>query len=386
MRLAILNSNYVSISKNTKKGSEIFDRILISGLAKIAKKNNIQITAFASGNSKLPVPIKSVNYYSSTEDKCIGTTYSLIFELALISKALTMHKQFDLYHVNIGEGSTILPFARFVNKPILVTMHGSLTEKHKLKYFSLFKDVKNIFFVSISNSQRKPIPNLNYIKTIYHGIDIKRSFRFNPVGDNNIIWTGRAMPDKGLDVVLQVVKRTRKKAKVFPIIKEEYIQWFHQEIIKKRNLINQVVRINLDFDVRRSELVKQYQTSKLFLFPLQWEEPFGLTLIESMACGTPIVAYARGSIPEIVKDGETGFIVNSSDDDIRGNWIIKKTGIDGLCEAVERIYSMPEEEYKKMRLACRVHIEKNFTVEKMVDQYEEVYREVIDKYRETRSI
>ena len=98
-----------------------------------------------------------------------------------------------------------------------------------------------------------------------------------------------------------------------------------------------------------------------------------------MSCGTPVVTFAKGSIPEIIKDGETGFIINPSDDDIRGNWIIKKTGIEGLCEAVERIYSMPEDRYKEMRQACRVHVENNFTIEHMVDQYVEVYKEILAK-------
>ena len=98
-----------------------------------------------------------------------------------------------------------------------------------------------------------------------------------------------------------------------------------------------------------------------------------------MACGTPVVAFARGSVPEIVKDGVTGFIVNSSDKDIRGDWIIKKTGVEGLEEAINKIYSMSPDEYKNMRLNCRAHVEKNFTVGKMVDTYEKVYQEIIEK-------
>jgi len=102
-------------------------------------------------------------------------------------------------------------------------------------------------------------------------------------------------------------------------------------------------------------------------------------MIEAMACGTPVVAYARGSVPEVIKDGETGFIVNSSEEDKRGDWIVKKTGIEGLCEAVEKIYAMPKNQYIEMRKNCRKHVENNFTVEKMVNNYEKVYREIIDK-------
>lgn len=100
-------------------------------------------------------------------------------------------------------------------------------------------------------------------------------------------------------------------------------------------------------------------------------------MIEAMACGTPVVAYARGSVPEVIKDGETGFIVNSSEEDKRGDWIVKKTGIEGLCEAVEKIYSMPEEQYRQMRRNCRTHVEKNFTVERMVGEYEKVYNQIL---------
>jgi glycosyltransferase involved in cell wall biosynthesis len=120
-------------------------------------------------------------------------------------------------------------------------------------------------------------------------------------------------------------------------------------------------------------------SGKLFIFPTRWEEPFGLVLVEAMACGTLVVTFACGSVPEVIKDGETGFIVNSSEEDKRGDWIVKKTGIEGLCEAVERIYSMPEEQYRQMRRACQAHVENNFTVEKMVDEYEKIHKQILEK-------
>ena len=376
IRLAILNSNHTKIGPFTKKGTEIFSYILINNLLKYYQ-HSVQISAFCSGNSQIPVKKISIAYRSSTENQYINNS-TYFFELALISKALSMQKAFDIFHVNIMNGELILPFVQFVKKPIVITMHGNTNEKLHSLFFSLFNHLPHVYFTPISNYQKKFLPSLNYTKTIYHGIN-SNIFSFNALGGKQMIWTGRAIPEKGLDVVLQVAKKMKKQTKVFPIIKNEYLDWLQNEVLKKREIINQIVRINFDFNVTRSNLVKEYQSSKLFLFPLKWEEPFGLTLIESMSCGTPIVAFARGSVPEIVKDGETGFIVNPSDDDIRGNWIIKKACIEGLCEAVERIYAMPEDQYRQMRQNCRSLVEKNFTVEHMVNQYVDVYKEVLTK-------
>lgn len=375
--LALLNTTNVKIGPYTKQGTEIFNYIFINGLSKY-KSKEFNMTAFCSGNSPIPVKKEGIIFRSSSENNNISDYQACFLDLALISKAFSMQKKFDLYHVNFAGVELILPFARFVKKPIIITLHGNINERFHSLYFSLFNNLPHVYFVPISNYQKKFLPSLNFTKTIYHGINTNK-YKLNPNGGKYILWTGRAVPEKGLDILLLIAKKLKRPARVFPIIKEEYLEWLHEEIIKKRDLISLIVKVYIDFNVARANLITEYQNSKLFLFPLRWEEPFGLTLIESMACGTPVVAYARGSVSEIVKDGETGFIVNPSDSDIRGNWIIKKTGIDGLCEAVEKIYSMPEEEYKKMRFACRTHVENHFTVERMVDDYVKVYEEILSK-------
>jgi len=377
IRLGIINSNYVKIGPYTKKGTEIFANIFTRNLVK-SFSDRLEITSFCSGNSNIPTKKISVSFQPSSENKDIGERFHHFFEMALFSKALSLHNKFDIFHFSLGNGEYLLPFARFIKKPIVLTMHGSGREPYLAKLYAQYQDISNVYFVTISNYQKKALPYLNHIKTIYHGIDIN-NFSFNEVGNKQMIWSGRAVPEKGLDVVLQIAKKLKKPTKIFPIIKEEYINWLQSEILSKRDRINQIVKINIDFNVTRSNLVKEYQNSKLFLFPVRWDEPFGLTMIESMACGTPIVAYARGSVPEIVKDGETGFIVNPSPDDIRGNWIIKKTGIEGLCEAVERIYSMPEESYRTMRKACRTLVEKKFSAKMMVNEYMKIYEEILAK-------
>ncbi len=374
MKIAIICSNFVSITKDVKKGTEIFDYILINNLAKVDK--NLDITAFASGDSNLPAKIESIDYHPAILDKSITQKDKhIIFELALISKAFSMQDNFDLYHINIGDGDIALPFTPFVKKPILITLHYTQEVEYINKYFSLFSNYKNLSFVSISDAQRKFFPDLNYAGTIYHGIETEL-FKFDQKGGESIIWAGRGVPDKGLETILEVVKKTKKKIRLFPLKREEHLEWLNKRIADLKDLIPSQ-DIFIEFDKDRFELVNHYQSSRLFIFPIQWEEPFGLVLTESMACGTPIVAFARGSVPEIVKDGKTGFLVNPSDNDIRGDWIVKKTGIDGLCEAIEKIYSMPEQEYQKMRQNCRSLVEKSFSADKMAKEYMNAYRKII---------
>ncbi|KKP79615.1 MAG: Group 1 glycosyl transferase [Candidatus Levybacteria bacterium GW2011_GWB1_35_5] len=363
MKIAIVCSNFISITKAAKKGTEIFDYILINNL--LSEDKNLDITAFASGDSDLPVKIESVDYHSSVSNKSIlQKDKHIIFELALISKAFSMQDNFDLYHINIGDGDIALPFAPFVKKPILITMHYTHDTEYINKYFSLFKNYKNIYFVSISNAQRKFFPDLNYKATIYHGIETDK-FIFNPLGGENIMWAGRAIPEKGIDIVVEVADRVKHEAKLFGIQRKEHTAWLQKTVHNKIDVANRPVPISLEIGLQRLQLVEHFQTSKLFLFPVGCEESFGLVLIEAMSCGTPVVAYAKGSIPEIIKDGKTGFIVNSSDNDIRGDWIVKKTGIDGLCEAIDKIYSMPKKEYQEMRNNCRSVAEESFSVNRI---------------------
>ncbi|MDO8658362.1 MAG: glycosyltransferase [Candidatus Levybacteria bacterium] len=379
MKIAIVCSNYFDIKKETANGTAVFDYSFITELVKNAERENLTITAFASGNSKLPVKTISINDNpSSANENLIASGKNVLYEQTLLSKAFLMQDKFDLYHINIGDGDIVLPFSPFVKKPILITIHHVLDADYIRQYFTLWKNAVNVFFISASNAQQKLLPDLNYFATIYHGIDTNM-FKFNPMGGESIMWAGRAIPEKGTDIVVEVAQKVKHRAKLFGIPRKEHQEWLQKTVLDKINEADGFVKISFETGRNRFQLVGQFQTNKVFLFPVSYEESFGLVLIESMSCGTPVVAYAKGSIPEIIKDGETGFIVNSSDNDIRGDWIIKKTGIAGLQEAVERIYSMSENEYLAMRKACREHVEKHFTIERMVEEYKKVYKEVANK-------
>ncbi len=278
-------------------------------------------------------------------------------------------ESFDVVHNHANW--RFLLFQKLFKDKFLTTLHGPLNYEYQNL---VFKEYKDSFYVSISNNQRKDLPELNFIKTIYNAIDIDQFDFKEKNSDNYLLFFARFSPEKGPDDAIIVAKKTKKKLIIGAKIDKNDQHYFNQ-LIDEIN--HPLIEFHGEIDIRKR--VSYYQNAKVLLAPIKWEEPFGLMFTEAMATGTPVITYARGSVPEIIKDGITGYIVNSSPIDNRGNWIIKKTGIDGLCEAVERIYSMPEKEYQEMRYNCRKHVEKYFTVDRMVDEYIKVYQEVIKK-------
>lgn len=283
-------------------------------------------------------------------------------------------EKFDVIHFHSTPCFLSLPFASRTQLPNIFTLHGISSEPER-KVIDVFNN-KNNYFISISNNQRKQFNNLSFTKTIYHGVPIDR-FGFNAVGGNQMFFSGRLKRIKGVEEAIFAALKAHRQLQVSGDIRRSEKDYFYKTVLPLIDHSNGLVKF-LDF-VNRSLIGRFFGESKLFLFPIQWEEPFGLVMIESMAAGTPVVAFARGSVPEVIKDGETGFIVNPAKDDIRGDWIVKKTGIEGLCEAVERIYSMPKDQYQSMRRACRAHVEKYFTLERMVNDYERVYQSILDR-------
>lgn len=279
------------------------------------------------------------------------------------------NSQFDIVHNHAEQN--FIPYINGLKTPVISTIHGTdFSEDIKYFYKSFYGK-----FRAIALSKQAIVANdfIKYDSVVYNAIDAKEVEFSN--GGEEMFWLGRINPKKGVIEAAKVAGQTQKKISLTGYVEagqEEYFKKLHD------TLDSAYVSLKEGF-ASESEVHALISRSKLFLNPIIWEEPFGLVMIESMALGTPVVAFARGSVPEIVVDGKTGFIVNPGDADKRGDFVIKKTGLEGLCEAVERIYSLDSNQYQAMRQASRKHVEENFTVEKMVEEYEKVYREVSGK-------
>lgn len=283
-------------------------------------------------------------------------------------------KKYDIIHNHAGW--KFLLFSRHITTPIVTTHHMPLNYHYQN---IVFEEYKNNPYVSISNNQRRDFPSLNFVATVYNGVDPTLFPYSENLGINKhdyMAFLARLCDEKGAVEAAQTAQMTKhplRMAAKIDLVDEPYYEKF------KPLIDNDIVTLIKEFGPEQR--LQHLQNARLLLVPIKWEEPFGLMFIEAMACGTPVVTFARGSSPEIIVDGETGFLVNQSEELKRGDWIVKKTGLEGLCEAVERIYSMPQEQYQQMRRNSRTHVEKNFTIERMVDEYEKVYKAILSGNR-----
>lgn len=375
MKIAQIAPIWYSIPpQNNIGGAEIVIRDITDQLV----KNGNEVTLFATENSQTLAQLISFLPEGIGENGL--PTEREFFLLPLVHYLNSLDRlekeKFDIIHCHFSTLAdyVLLSYIRKL-KNCIVTSHQVFPQRDtNYSRWRAFQEFKKIPFVTVSHFQRKL--DLNYIANVYNGIQINDFAFIENNTDDYMIWISRIAEDKGLKQAIEVSKLVKKRLYFCGGIKRPIDRQYYEESVKLF-IDNQMI-----FEKGEANLAEKnnyFGNAKLFLFPIQWEEPFPLVVLESLAKGTPVVGIAKGSLPESIKDGETGFLVNPSDDDIRGDWIIKKTGIEGLCEAVERIYHMPEEEYKAMRRACRKRIEENFTVEKMVDNYEKVYKTILSQ-------
>lgn len=302
-------------------------------------KKGIDVTLFATQDSKTSGKLVAVCPRGYEED---ATIEPKVWECLHICEVFERANDFDLIHNNFD--FLPLTYSCLVDTPVLTTIHG-FSSPAILPVYEKYNN-KN-YYVSISNSDRSR--KLNYIATVYHGINLEQFTFKNKVGDY-LLFFGRMHKDKGAKEAIQIAKAFGKKLIMAGIVQDQ--EYFDKEVAP--HFGEDIVFVGSVGPQRRDELLGG---AYALLHPIFFEEPFGLSVVESMACGTPVVAFNKGSMPELIENGKNGFIVENVEEAVAA--LGKISEIDRQC--------------------CRQTVEERFSVERMVDDYIKVYQQIIDE-------
>ena len=264
-----------------------------------------------------------------------------VWEIRHLAHLFERAGEYDLIH-NQADFMP-LAFSRLVDTPMLTTIHGFSSER----IVPVYRDYDDrVAYVAISDADRHP--DLTYAATIHHGIRLE-DFPFDPAGSDNLLFFGRIHPDKGAADAVRAAQATGRRLVMAGIIQDEA---YHAREVAPHIDGDRIAHIGT---VGGADRARTLGSAAVLLHLIGFDEPFGLSVVEAMACGTPVIAYRRGAMPELIRDGVNGFLVDSFD------------------EAVAAIARIAEID----RTACRAWVEQRFTVERMADRYLELYRELV---------
>jgi glycosyltransferase involved in cell wall biosynthesis len=309
------------------------------------------VTLFASGDSKTGAKLAPG---CPEALRLLGKPQlAASLQLAMLSNVYERAADcFDIVHTHVDYWS--FAFASLTGVPTVATMHGRLNipELHPV-----YRRYRSVPLVSISGAQRKPLPFMNWVATIHHGLP-KDLLRFSPGPGKYLAFLGRISPEKRPDIAIDVACKVGIPLKIaakVDVVDREYFE----TVIKPRLSPPDVEYIGEISEAEKSDFLGG---ALGLLFSIDWPEPFGLAMIEALACGTPVIARPCGSVPEIVNDGVTGYIADT---------------VDELADAVRKLEVLS-------RSACRTEFERRFTVEQMADRYERVYLNTIEDHLRER--
>lgn len=342
MRIAQLAPLWECVPPPAYGGIELVVSLLTDELV----RRGHEVTLFASGDSTTLGHLASVHPKALRLDPTIKEP--AIYEWMHLSQLYKRASEFDLIHSHVG--CSALPFADLVKTPTLHTLHGIFTPDNA-KMYALSRHQP---YVSISNAQRQPQLHLNCLATVYNGVDVDRfDYYPQPADPPYLAFLGRISPEKGVHGAIEIAKRTGWHLKIAGKVDVVDRLYYEQEI---QPLIDgeQIVFLGEANHAQKNQLMGNAAAT---LFPITWHEPFGLVMIESMAAGTPVIATRMGSTPEVIADGKTGFLCDSVED---------------FIAALDRLPTI-------QRAACRSHVVNQFSVQRMVDGYEAVYRQILEQ-------
>lgn len=317
--------------------------------------------SLVEGVKIIPVIDKGFSELSGFENKFYAETSYLV---KLCKKIEEIGQDFDVIHNHTYPEFINLFASEAIKTPMVTTLHSQATPEYD-EALSLFP---NANLVSISNAHRNMFKKAKIQNVVYNGIDTQ-IFSFESKKDDYLLWIGRLseardrnnnfIDPKGVKWAIKLAQSTGERLLISGNVEDSE---FYEKEIKPylNNKIQWVGPVSPEQKLKREEIAKLMQKAKAFLMTINWEEPFGLVMAEAMSCGTPVIAFDRGAVSELVVDGKTGFVVAPSE------------GLGGLKKALQNISIIDSND-------CRRHVESNFSIEKMVSSYEKIYQEVINK-------
>jgi glycosyltransferase involved in cell wall biosynthesis len=317
---------------------------IVSLLTEGLVKRGVDVTLFATGDSLTGTTLQSVCAKGYEED---SNLIPKVWECLHIAALFERGDEFDLIHNHFD--FLPLSYSSMTSTPMVSTIHG-FSSPGILPVYEKYNN--RVHYVSISDADRAP--SLNYLATVHHGIELSQ-FSFNPEPDNYLLFFGRIHHDKGAREAIEIAKAADMKLIMAGIIQDRS---YYQQYVESQLAPGRIEFIGSAGPEQRDRLLGK---AKALLHPIQFNEPFGLSVIESMACGTPVIAFNRGSMPELIRHGENGFLVNN------------------VAEAVDTLKQLP----KLNRAVCRRHVEQFFSVERMVADYLQLYQQIADKHSST---
>jgi len=340
MRIAQVAPLYESVPPKYYGGTER----VVSYLTEELVRQGHEVTLFASGDSltqaRLIAPCSQSLRLNKT---CID---HMAHHIVMLEQVFQSANYFDIIHFHIDY--LHFPLSRRHMTPQVTTLHGRLDLPDLIPLYQEFRDMP---VVSISDAQRQPLPWINWQGTIYHGLP-ENLYTFCDKPGTYLAFIGRIAPEKRVDRAIEIAKQLNMPLKIaakVDAVDQEYFAHVVQPLLR-HPLVEYVGEIGEgDKDVFLGH-------AHALLFPIDWPEPFGLSMIEAMACGTPVIAYRRGSIPEVIDEGVTGFIVDTLEEAVR---------------AVENVASLS-------RQRCREVFQERFSAARMAHDYVTIYRQLVE--------
>lgn len=339
MKIALVAPLQESVPPTLYGGTER----VVSYLTEELVRQGHQVTLFASGDSQTAARLEPIVPQSL---RLAGCRDPFAHHIRMIDRVVHAADEFDVIHFHVDY--LHFPLMRRLGLPHVTTLHGRLDLPDLLPLFREFSDMP---VVSISDHQRTPLPFANWQATVYNGVPTDL-YRFHAQSGEYLVFLGRISPEKGVERAIDIAVRAGLPLRIAAKVDKADREYFDACVAPL--LHHPLVEFLGELGGRDKE--ELLGNAYGMLFPIDWPEPFGLVMIEAMACGTPVIAWRRGSVPEVMRDGVTGFIVDD---------------LDGAVAAVERLAGVS-------RFRCRHYFEEHFAAEKLAGDYLAVYRAIAD--------